>query len=141
MSDVVDRLKARCWPLDCRDELCMDAVYVITDLRERLAAAESKEVCTVAHSDEVMEFCPYCKIEYLRARLEGFEFLLSDPGAKSLYWAGVAVANAIHAGLGAMIKGTDMERELRDVLWLRDGELRDVPKKTTSDRESDVASS
>lgn len=40
MTDIVDRLKERCWPLDSRDELCMDAVYVITDLRERLAAAE-----------------------------------------------------------------------------------------------------
>ena len=45
----------------------------VADLREQLAAAQSKEVCTVAHSDEVMEFCPYCKIERLQARLAGWD--------------------------------------------------------------------
>jgi hypothetical protein len=35
------------------------------DLMEQLSAAQSTEVCTVPHSDEVMEFCPYCKIEQL----------------------------------------------------------------------------
>jgi hypothetical protein len=38
-------------------------------LREQLAAAQSKEVCTVPHSDEVLEFCPYCKIERLQFEL------------------------------------------------------------------------
>jgi hypothetical protein len=43
---------------------------VILDLKERLAAAESKEVCTVAHDDCVLgvgesSFCPYCEIERL----------------------------------------------------------------------------
>lgn len=47
---------------DQRDKYSAEVV----DLREQLAAVQSKEVCTVAHSDEVMEFCPYCKIERLR---------------------------------------------------------------------------
>jgi hypothetical protein len=41
----------------------------LADTKEQLAAAQSKEVCTVAHDDEVMEFCPYCKIERLTAEL------------------------------------------------------------------------
>lgn len=40
MSDILDRLSERCWPHDNRDELCMDAWYVITDLRGRLAEVE-----------------------------------------------------------------------------------------------------
>jgi hypothetical protein len=36
---------------------------------ERLTALQSQEVCTVAHSAEVMAFCPYCKIEDLTAKL------------------------------------------------------------------------
>jgi len=71
------------------------------------------------------------EIGYWKARLECYEYLLTEPGSKTLYWASVAVANAIHAGIGGMIKGTDMERDLRDVLWLRDGEMRDVPKGVT----------
>ncbi len=39
------------------------------DLMEQLAAAQSPEVCTVAHSAEVLEFCPYCKIERMRELL------------------------------------------------------------------------
>ena len=39
------------------------------DLMEQLAAAQSTEVCTVAHSAKVMAFCPYCKIEALTAKL------------------------------------------------------------------------
>jgi len=49
----------------------------LAEALERAAAAESKEVCTVAHSDEVMEFCPYCKIERLTARLAEAERELS----------------------------------------------------------------
>ena len=49
MTNIVDRLKERCWPLDKRDELCMDAVYVITDLRARLAEAERQR-------DELLDF-------------------------------------------------------------------------------------
>ena len=41
----------------------------LADLRERLAAAESREVCTVAHADEVLEFCQACKIEILEREL------------------------------------------------------------------------
>jgi hypothetical protein len=37
-----------------------------TSLREQLAAAQSKEVCTVAHTEESLEFCQACKIEQLR---------------------------------------------------------------------------
>lgn len=39
------------------------------DLMEQLAAAQSSEVCTVAHGTEVMEFCPYCKIEKMHAEV------------------------------------------------------------------------
>ena len=35
----------------------------ILDLREQVAALESKEVCTQPHDDIVIEGCPYCKIE------------------------------------------------------------------------------
>lgn len=43
---------------------------VILELKERLSAAESKEVCAVAHDDCVLgigesNFCPYCEIERL----------------------------------------------------------------------------
>jgi hypothetical protein len=44
----------------------------IVELNARLSVAESKEVCTVPHSDEVLEFCPYCKIEKLREAAEIF---------------------------------------------------------------------
>jgi hypothetical protein len=40
------------------------------ELHERVAFAESKEVCTKPHSDEVLAFCPYCKIEALQKRVQ-----------------------------------------------------------------------
>ena len=39
------------------------------DLMEQLAAAQSGEVCTKPHADDVLEFCQACKIESLQARL------------------------------------------------------------------------
>jgi hypothetical protein len=43
------------------------------ELHERAAAAESKEVCTKPHSDEVLTFCPYCNIEALQQRVRELE--------------------------------------------------------------------
>jgi len=43
------------------------------------------------------------------------------------------VANAIHAGIGGMIKGTMMEDEFRKALGLEDDQLVTLPK-STSDR-------
>ncbi len=40
------------------------------------------------------------------------------------------VANMIAIGAGAMIKGTLMEKEFRDALGLKPGELVDIPKGT-----------
>jgi hypothetical protein len=42
--------------------------------------------------------------------------------------AACAVANAVHAGLGPMIKGTMMEDELRKALCLRPGDLVNLPR-------------
>ena len=39
---------------------------LILDLREQVAALESKEVCTQPHDDDALEGCPYCKIEEFR---------------------------------------------------------------------------
>ncbi len=49
MTDILDRLNARCWPHEKRDELCMDAWYVITDLRATVEALKSAawDVCDV----------------------------------------------------------------------------------------------
>lgn len=44
--------------------------------------------------------------------------------------AAACVANAIHSGLGSMIKDTLMEQELRNVLGLKPGEYRNIPKGT-----------
>jgi hypothetical protein len=42
--------------------------------------------------------------------------------------AAATVANAIHAGLGACIKGTLMEQELRDALGLKAGDMINIPR-------------
>lgn len=47
---------------------------------------------------------------------------------RQLIAAAAGVANAIHAGLGGMIKGTLMEQGLRDALGLRPGDLVNIPK-------------
>ena len=64
-------------------------------------------------------------------RAEMAELLLSDTGQRRIYWAALAVANAIRLGIGGMIRGTGAEQDLRDALWLREGEIRDVPKGAT----------
>ncbi len=47
------------------------------NLLEQLAAAQSQEVCTVAHSAESLVFCQACEIERLRGQLaEARELLL-----------------------------------------------------------------
>jgi hypothetical protein len=51
---------------------------------------------------------------------------------RELLIAGYAVANAIHAGAGGMIKGTLMEKEFRDALALLPGELIDIKKLTAT---------
>ena len=38
----------------------------VVNLKEQVAALESKEVCTQPHDDDVIEGCPYCKIEEFR---------------------------------------------------------------------------
>ena len=35
------------------------------DLHEQVAALESKEVCNRPHDDNIIEGCPYCRIEDL----------------------------------------------------------------------------
>jgi len=65
----------------------------VADLREQLAAAQSREVCTVAHSDEVMEFCPYCKIERLRGDLSETRIALANAECRE----GVAKARLAEA--------------------------------------------
>lgn len=75
---------------------------VILELKERLAAAESKEVCTVAHDDSVLgvgepTFCPYCEIERLisegeemrQVRLKLYEQRDEEIKARDL-WSGLA---------------------------------------------------
>lgn len=42
--------------------------------------------------------------------------------------AAASIANAIHAGLGACIKGTLMEQELRDALGLKAGDMINIPR-------------
>lgn len=42
--------------------------------------------------------------------------------------AAASVANAIHVGVGGMIKGSLMEHELRAALGLKDGDLVNIPK-------------
>lgn len=46
--------------------------------------------------------------------------------------AAAVVANAIHAGLGGMIKGTLMEQDLRDALGLKSRELVNIPKQDSA---------
>ena len=48
---------------------------LVVDLREQIAALESKEVCTQPHDDDVIEGCPYCKIEALQKQ---YASLLED---------------------------------------------------------------
>lgn len=69
----------------------------VADLREQLAAAQSREVCTVAHSDEVMEFCPYCKIERLRGDLSETRIALANAECRE----GVAKARLADRDLDA----------------------------------------
>lgn len=45
-----------------------------------------------------------------------------------LHEAACYVANAIATGAGGCIKGTLMEKELRDALWLKPGEMVDLPR-------------
>lgn len=51
------------------------------DLMAQLAAAQSGEVCTKPHADDVLEFCQACKIESLQARLAEAERELSEYAA------------------------------------------------------------
>jgi hypothetical protein len=46
-----------------RSEALKESQAAVLHLRTELAAEQSKEVCTQPHSDEVMEFCAFCKIE------------------------------------------------------------------------------
>ncbi len=39
------------------------------DLHEQLAFEQSKEVCTAPHDDDVIDGCPWCKIEELTRQL------------------------------------------------------------------------
>ena len=39
-------------------------------LKEQVAALESKEVCNAPHDDDVIEGCPYCRVETLTAEIE-----------------------------------------------------------------------
>lgn len=64
-------------------------------------------------------------------KIDAHEYVLSQRGEKTLYWAAVAVANAIQIGAGGMIRGTAMEEDLRNALMLGEGELRNVPKGST----------
>lgn len=45
-----------------------------------------------------------------------------------LIQAAAGVANAIHAGVGGMIRGSLMEEDLRRALGLKSGELVNIPK-------------
>ena len=42
----------------------------VIDLKEQVAALESKEVCNCPHDDDVIEGCPYCRIEELNASID-----------------------------------------------------------------------
>jgi hypothetical protein len=57
---------------------------------------------------------------------------LSRGNLKALIEEAAIVANAIHAGVGGLIKGTMMESEFRDALGLREGELVNVRGANTS---------
>lgn len=77
----------------------------VADLREQLAAAQSREVCTVAHSDEVMEFCPYCKIERLRGDLSEIRIALANAECRegvAKAWLAEVAAIANDGGLCGM---------------------------------------
>jgi hypothetical protein len=64
-------------------------------------------------------------------KIDDHEYVLSQRGEKTLYWAAIAVANAIQIGAGGMIRGTAIEEDLRNALMLGEGELRNVPKGST----------
>lgn len=66
---------------------------------------------------------------YLVANGDGKDGVYLSEDVLPLIEAATCVANAIEAGAAGFIKGTLMEKELRDALGLKPGELRDVPKK------------
>jgi hypothetical protein len=54
--------------------------------------------------------------------------ILMAEGESEVIKAAASVANAIHAGLGACIKGTMMEDELRKALGLKNGDMVRIPR-------------
>jgi hypothetical protein len=97
------------------------------------AAYESDFAALQAQLGETNDALAACQSEggAWKHRAEMAELLLSDTGQRRIYWAALAVANAIRLGIGGMIRGTAAEQDLRDALWLREGEIRDVPKGAT----------
>ena len=73
MSDILDRLNERCWPHETRDELCMDAVYVITDLRARLAEVEAERNAAVKDGLRLIE-----QVDSLAAELRADKARLAE---------------------------------------------------------------
>lgn len=55
---------------------------------------------------------------------------------EQLRLAACCVANAIECGVGGMIKGTLMEKEFRDAIGLKPGEMVPIPRDGDNGRES-----
>lgn len=70
------------------------------------------------------------------AKLQDVQLFVIGRPLPGLIEAAASVANAIHVGIGGMIKGTLMEQQLRDALGLDDGVLVNIPKPTAGDSEA-----
>lgn len=71
------------------------------------------------------------------AKLDDVQMFVTGRPLSRLVEAAAGVANAIHIGIGGMIKGTLMEQELRDALGLNDGMLVNIPKPSADDSETE----
>jgi hypothetical protein len=56
------------------------------------------------------------------------QYVIDECKLRELVEAAACVANAIHGGAGGFIKATLMERELRDALGLKDGQMVNIPR-------------
>lgn len=78
----------------------------LAEALERAAAAESKEVCAVPHDDEVLEFCPYCKLEAARRDISKARRLLRRMSVAGSYIRREAEEYEFSDGMGvALLNG------------------------------------
>jgi septal ring factor EnvC (AmiA/AmiB activator) len=91
-----------------------------TDLRKRLGSLTKERDEIIARFESTVAILS--QTESNVARLEA-KLKAVSPNCAGLWDEAAIVANAIHAGAGAAIKGTLMEADFRKALGLKDGQL------------------